>query len=61
MALGSLLLGELIDRMHADPYVLGGEASWTLATNHRINDQLAAIGGTRSKTWRLYQRPAVRL
>jgi ribosomal protein S18 acetylase RimI-like enzyme len=60
MALGSLLLGELIDRMHAAPYVVRGEASWTLATNHRINDQLAAIGGTRSKTWRLYQRPAVR-
>jgi ribosomal protein S18 acetylase RimI-like enzyme len=60
MALGPLLLGELIDRMHADPYVIGGEASWTLSTNTRINDQLAAIGGTRSKTWRLYQRPAIR-
>ena len=37
------------------------EASWTLATNHRINNQLAAMGAHRSKVWRLYQRPARRL
>ena len=36
------------------------EASWTLATNHRINNQLAAMGAHRSKVWRLYQRPAAR-
>jgi len=56
LALGPLLLGELIERMGRDPHVTGGEASWTLSTNYRINDQLAAIGGKRSKTWRLYQK-----
>ena len=40
------------------PYIRTAEASWTLATNHRINDQLAAMGAHRSKVWRLYQRPA---
>jgi GNAT superfamily N-acetyltransferase len=60
LALGPLLLREIIDRIQKDPYVVSGEASWTLSTNHRINDQLAAIGGHHSKTWRLYQRPATR-
>ena len=31
------------------------EASWTLATNHRINKQLEDMGARRYKTWRLYQ------
>ncbi len=60
LALGPLLLREIIDRVQANPWAIGGEASWTLSTNYRINDQLAAIGGVRSKTWRLYQRPAKR-
>jgi GNAT superfamily N-acetyltransferase len=59
LALGPLLYREIIDRLTADPYIRTAEASWTLATNHRINDQIAAMGGTRSKVWRLYQRPAV--
>ena len=32
------------------------EASWTLATNHRINTQIEGMGAERSKVWRLYQR-----
>jgi hypothetical protein len=57
LALGPLLYREIVDRLQADPYIRTAEASWTLATNHRINDQLAALGGTRSKVWRLYRRP----
>jgi ribosomal protein S18 acetylase RimI-like enzyme len=58
LALGPLLYREIVDRLRSDPYIRTADASWTLATNHRINDQLAAMGGTRSKVWRLYQRPA---
>jgi GNAT superfamily N-acetyltransferase len=60
LALGPLLYREIVDRLAADPYIRTSEASWTLATNHRINDQLAAMGAHRSKVWRLYQRPANR-
>lgn len=59
MALGPLLLRELVDTLCGDPYIQEGEASWTLATNYKINDQIEALGGKHSKTWRLYQRPAV--
>ena len=57
LALGPLLYREIVDRLAADPYIRTAEASWTLATNHRINDQLEAMGAHRSKVWRLYQRP----
>lgn len=56
LALGPLLYREIVDRLAGDG-VQYAEASWTLATNHRINDQLAAMGAHRSKVWRLYQRP----
>jgi ribosomal protein S18 acetylase RimI-like enzyme len=56
LALGPLLYREIVDRLAADPYIRTAEASWTLATNHRINDQLEAMGAHRSKVWRLYQR-----
>ena len=56
LALGPLLYREIVDRLRADGVDIA-EASWTLATNHRINDQLAAMGAHRSKIWRLYQRP----
>ncbi len=58
LALGPLLYREIVDRLRADG-VDTAEASWTLASNHRINDQLEAMGAHRSKVWRLYQRPAV--
>ncbi len=57
LALGPLLYGEIVDRLSADG-VDTAEPSWTLASNYRINDQIAAMGATRSKVWRLYQRPA---
>jgi GNAT superfamily N-acetyltransferase len=60
LALGPLLYREIVDRLAADPHIRTSEASWTLATNHRINNQLEAMGAHRSKVWRLYQRPAVR-
>jgi GNAT superfamily N-acetyltransferase len=55
LALGAILYREIVDRLAADPHIRSAEASWTLATNSRINDQIAALGGTRSKVWRLYQ------
>ena len=55
LALGPLLYREIVDRLAADPHIETAEASWTLASNHRINDQLEAMGATRSKVWRLYQ------
>jgi ribosomal protein S18 acetylase RimI-like enzyme len=58
LALGPLLYREIVDRLAADPHIRTAEASWTLASNHRINDQLEAMGAQRSKVWRLYQRPA---
>ncbi|MST33147.1 hypothetical protein GHK86_10500 [Acidimicrobiaceae bacterium USS-CC1] len=58
MALGTLLYREVFDRLGSDPHIRTGEASWTLATNKRINEQLEAMGATRSRVWRLYQRPA---
>lgn len=57
LGLGPLLYREIVDRLSADPHIRTGEASWTLATNHRINDQIQALGARRSKVWRLYQRP----
>jgi ribosomal protein S18 acetylase RimI-like enzyme len=60
LAIGPLLYSEIVSRLAADPYIRTAEAGWTLATNHRINDQLEAMGARRSKVWRLYQRPARR-
>jgi hypothetical protein len=60
LALGPLLYREIVDRMVGDPRLSYAEASWTLASNYRINDQIAAIGAHRTKVWRLYQRPARR-
>jgi ribosomal protein S18 acetylase RimI-like enzyme len=57
LALGPLLYREIVDRLNADGVRIA-EASWTLATNQRINKQIEAMGGSRSKVWRLYQRPA---
>ncbi len=56
-AAGALLYGEAFRRLSAAPELVDGEASWTLATNHRINSQIEAMGGVRSRLWRLYQRP----
>jgi hypothetical protein len=57
LALGPLLYAEIIDRLWARPNIVGGEASWILATNQRMNGAVEAAGGTHYKTWRLYQRP----
>jgi GNAT superfamily N-acetyltransferase len=56
LALGALLYREISDRLLADPHFRTTEASWTLASNHRINDQIEAMGGRRSKVWRIYRR-----
>ncbi|MGH9076507.1 MAG: hypothetical protein ACRDY0_03485 [Acidimicrobiales bacterium] len=55
LAVGAMLYGEIVDRLGRDPEMTA-EASWTLATNHRINSQIEALGGTQSRRWRLYQK-----
>jgi GNAT superfamily N-acetyltransferase len=55
LALGPLMYAEIMDRLRADG-VKEAEASWTLASNPRINGQLEALGGRHYRTWRLYQR-----
>ncbi|ADO72026.1 hypothetical protein [Stigmatella aurantiaca] len=35
----------------------GGEISWTLEDNHLVNRAIESMGGQRSKTHRIYQRP----
>lgn len=56
---GPLLYSAFIERLGAkarEPGVsVEVEASWTLATNHKINSAVSAIGATRYKTWRLYE------
>jgi ribosomal protein S18 acetylase RimI-like enzyme len=56
LALGPLLYGTIVDRLVGDPGVQSAEASWILATNDRMNSQIQALGGVRSRVWRLYQR-----
>jgi GNAT superfamily N-acetyltransferase len=55
LALGPLLYNEIRERSIANG-ITGGEASWTLATNHRINKQLEDMGGKVYKVWRLYRK-----
>ncbi|MGH9105489.1 MAG: hypothetical protein ACRDZX_06560 [Acidimicrobiales bacterium] len=55
MGLGPMLYGEIFSRLWADG-VQTAEASWTLATNSRINKQIEAMGAERHKIWRLYKR-----
>jgi len=54
--LGPLLYGEIIERLRDDG-LLSAEASWTLATNFKINRQIEAMGAHRYKVWRLYRHP----
>lgn len=35
----------------------GGEISWTLEDNHLVNRAIESMGGKRTKTYRVYQRP----
>lgn len=56
LAAGPLLYQAILDALAADPYIATAEAGWTLASNYRINDQIAAMGAQRSKVWRLYQQ-----
>jgi hypothetical protein len=56
LAIGPVFYQEIVDRLSADPHIATAEASWTLASNHRINTQIEAMGAKRSKIWRLYQQ-----
>lgn len=55
IGLGPLLYYEIVTRLYEDG-MQTAEASWTLATNHRINKQLEDMGASRYKTWRLYKK-----
>jgi hypothetical protein len=55
-AVGPLLYSRFIERLAAKPGMRNAEASWTLATNDKINKAISAIGATHHKTWRLYER-----
>ena len=55
LAIGPLLYHEIVDRLYNDGCPTA-EASWTLATNGRINRQLEAMGARRYKVWRLYKQ-----
>jgi GNAT superfamily N-acetyltransferase len=35
----------------------GGEISWTLEDNHLVNRAIESMGGKRSKTYRVYEKP----
>ncbi len=51
-----LLYGVLHTRSKASGRVIHAEAVWTLANNDAVNNLIGAVGGTRHKTWRLYER-----
>jgi hypothetical protein len=57
LALGPLLYSEALDRLMARTHILESEASWILASNDRMNKAIETLGGTRSRVWRVYQRP----
>jgi hypothetical protein len=56
LGLGPLLYQEGMQGVMGRPEVLTAEAGWVLANNDPMNKALEAMGGTRSKTWRMYQR-----
>jgi hypothetical protein len=55
-ALGPFLYEELAQRVLARPGMKWAEGSWVLATNTAMNKACEALGGHRTKTWRMYQR-----
>jgi hypothetical protein len=56
LALGPLLYSEVIGTLDAITRIRFAEASWILGVNDRMNGALAALGGERHKTWRMYRR-----
>ncbi|MDP9075685.1 MAG: hypothetical protein M3N98_16245 [Actinomycetota bacterium] len=56
LGLGPLLYQEGMQGVMDRPDVVSAEAGWVLANNDPMNKALQAMGGTRSKTWRMYQR-----
>lgn len=57
-AVGPMLYSAFMQRMKANPRIHTAEASWTLATNDKMNSAIEALGGTHYKTWRLYEQQA---
>jgi hypothetical protein len=57
LALGPLIYHEGLRLWTTRPQYVEVEASWILATNDKMNKAIERLGGTRSKVWRLYERP----
>jgi hypothetical protein len=57
MAFGAMIYHELLNRSFAlQPRLEMAEMSWILATNDRMARAAEQLGGTRYKTWRLYEQ-----
>jgi len=52
----ALFMHELVQRGRA-LNVTGGEASWVLEDNDRLNRPLRALGAKEYRRWRIYDRP----
>lgn len=50
-----VLIEEVVKRAHANG-IVGGECGWTLEDNRAINRAIEAVGGVRSKTYRMVQK-----
>lgn len=50
-----LLIHEVVKRAR-ERGINGGECGWTLEDNVRINNAIEAVGGVRSKTYRIFQK-----
>lgn len=50
-----MLIEEVVKRAHANG-IVGGECGWTLEDNGAINRAIEAVGGVRSKTYRMVQK-----
>lgn len=55
-ALGPVLYQALLERARSRPHAVKGEASWILASNTAMNKAAEAMGGHRTKVWRMFQR-----
>jgi hypothetical protein len=50
------LYARLLDQLEGRPRMMMSEASWVLESNTTMNNAVAAMGGRRYKTWRMYER-----
>lgn len=58
LGVSAALVQAVMDVSHVHPW-RSLEIAWTLASNHRMNAMALALGGTRNKVHRVYERPAL--